>query len=60
VTHAFGAARIDIRDFELEHVSPEQGGTLTVLVSGEGEAARAQALLEEQGYSVTVSPEIES
>ena len=59
VTHAFGAARIDIRDFDLDHVSPEQGGTLTVLVSGEAEAARAQALLEEQGYSVVVSAELD-
>jgi prephenate dehydrogenase len=59
VTHAFGAARIDIRGFELEHISPEQGGTLTVLVSGESEAARAQALLEEQGHSVVVSAELD-
>jgi len=55
VTHAFGAARIDIRDFELDHVSAEQGGTLTVIVSGEDEAARAQALLESQGWSCVVS-----
>ena len=28
ITQAFGAARINISDFELDHVSPEQGGTL--------------------------------
>ncbi len=55
ITQALGAARIDIRGFELDHVSPEQGGTLSLIVSGEAEAARAGALLESQGYSVVVS-----
>jgi prephenate dehydrogenase len=55
ITQAFGAARINIGDFELDHVSPEQGGTLIIIVSGEAEAARAGALLESQGYSVVVS-----
>ena len=55
IMQAFGAARIDIRDFELDHISPEQGGTLTLLVSGEDEAHRAEALLESQGYGVVVS-----
>jgi prephenate dehydrogenase len=55
ITQAFGAARIDIRDFELDHISPERGGTLTLLVSGEDEARRAQGLLASQGYSVVVS-----
>jgi prephenate dehydrogenase len=59
ITHAFGAARINIGDFELDHVSPEQGGTLIIIVSGEAEAARAQALLESQGYSVVVSPVVD-
>jgi prephenate dehydrogenase len=59
ITQAFGAARINIGDFELDHVSPEQGGTLTVVVSGDAEALRAQALLESQGYSVVVSPVVD-
>jgi prephenate dehydrogenase len=56
ITQALGAERINIEDFELHHVSPERGGTLTVLVEGEGEAQRAARLLESQGYSVVVSP----
>jgi len=35
---------------------PKRGGTLTLLVSGEGEARRAADLLEAQGYSVVVAP----
>ena len=41
ITQALGAERINIEDFELHHVSPERGGTLTLLVEGEGEAQRA-------------------
>jgi prephenate dehydrogenase len=55
ITQALGAERINIEDFELQHVSPERGGTLTVLVAGEQEAERAAALLEAQGYGVVVS-----
>jgi prephenate dehydrogenase len=55
ITQALGAERINIEDFELHHMSPERGGTLTVLVAGEAEAERAAALLESQGYSVVVS-----
>ena len=56
ITQALGAERINIEDFELHHVSPERGGTLTLLVGGEEEARRAAALLESQGYGVVVSP----
>ncbi len=56
ITQALGAERINIEDFELRHFSPERGGVLTVLVSGEDEAGRAAALLEAQGYGVSVSP----
>jgi prephenate dehydrogenase len=59
IFHALGAARINVEDFELDHVSAERGGTLTMLVSGEGEAARATELLEEQGYGVVVAPVID-
>jgi prephenate dehydrogenase len=60
ITQALGAERINIEDFELQHVSPERGGTLTVLVSGAAEAERAAALLEAQGYGVVVSPAVEA
>ena len=56
ITQALGAERINIEDFELHHVSPDRGGTLTVLIGGEQEARRAAALLEAQGYGVVVSP----
>jgi prephenate dehydrogenase len=55
ITQALGAERINIEDFELHHVSPDRGGTLTLLVGGEDEARRAAALLEAQGYGVVVS-----
>jgi len=59
ITQALGAERINIEDFELHHMSPERGGTLTVLVTGAGEAQRAADLLESQGYSVVVSAVID-
>jgi hypothetical protein len=43
----------------MHHVSSERGGTLTVLVSGEGEAERALRLLEGQGYGVVAAPVID-
>ena len=60
ILQAFGAARIDIRDFELDHVSPEQGGTLTPRRERRGRrSARIQGVLESQGYGVVVSPVLE-
>lgn len=59
IFQAFGAERINVEDFELDHVSAERGGTLTILVSGEGEADRAARLLEGQGYGVVAAPVIE-
>src|SRR3954453_8075464 len=59
ITQALGAERINIEDMELEHISPERGGTVTLLVSGSTQAARAAELLEGQGYGVVVSPVIE-
>ncbi|HLM36296.1 MAG TPA: prephenate dehydrogenase/arogenate dehydrogenase family protein [Gaiellaceae bacterium] len=56
ITQALGAERINIEDFELQHVSPDRGGTLTLLVTGEDEARRAATLLESQGYGVVVLP----
>jgi prephenate dehydrogenase len=55
ITQALGAERINIEDFELHHVSPERGGTLTLLVTGSDEARRAVELLEGQGYGVVAS-----
>jgi prephenate dehydrogenase len=59
ITQALGADKINIEDFELDHLSPERGGTLNVLVAGEESARRAADLLEAQGYSVIVSPAFE-
>ena len=59
IAQALGAERINIADFELQHLSTERGGTLAILVAGEDEAARAAALLEAQGYGVVVSPVLE-
>src|SRR6185437_4965827 len=55
ITQALGAERINIENWELEHISPERGGTLTLLVTGEDDARRAAELLESQGYDVYVS-----
>ncbi len=59
IFQALGAERINVEDFELEHLSPERGGTLTILVAGEADAGRAAALLEAQGYGAVVAPVIE-
>ncbi len=59
ITQALGAERINIEDFELQHFSPERGGVLNVLVTGEEPARRAAELLEAQGYGVVVSAVVE-
>jgi len=59
VTQALGAERINIQDWELQHISHDRGGTLTLLVTGEAEAQRAAELLESQGYDVLVSAVLE-
>jgi prephenate dehydrogenase len=59
ITQALGAERINIEDFELQHLSRERGGTLTLLVGGEDEAVRAASILEAQGYHVVASPVLE-
>ena len=59
ITQALGAERINIENWELEHISPERGGTLTLLVTGEDDARRAAELLESQGYDVFVSAVID-
>ena len=43
IFQALGAERINVEDFELDHVSTERGGTLTVLVAGAGEAERPRS-----------------
>lgn len=59
IFQALGAERINVEDFELDHVSTERGGTLTLLVTGAGEAERARELLEQQGYGVVAAPVID-
>jgi prephenate dehydrogenase len=56
ITQALGAERINIEDFELQHMSPERGGALALLIVGEEAALRAADLLEGQGYGVDVAP----
>src|SRR4030095_15649272 len=36
IFQALGAERINVEDFELDHVSTQRGGTLPLLVSGRG------------------------
>jgi prephenate dehydrogenase len=59
IFQALGAEMINVADFDLEHFSPERGGTLTILVGGDSSAALAAGLLEAQGYGVVVAPVIE-
>src|SRR5205085_3088675 len=55
VTQAFGAERVNIEDFEMQHISPELGGTLTLLVAGAAEAERMAPVLEALGCGAVVS-----
>ena len=59
ITQTLGAAGINIEDFELRHLSPDRGGTLMLLVAGEGEARRAAELLDAQGYDAVVAPALD-
>jgi prephenate dehydrogenase len=59
ITQALGAERINIEDFEFQHLSPERGGVMTLLVTGEQQAQRAGELLEAQGYGVVITPVVE-
>jgi prephenate dehydrogenase len=59
IFQALGAERINVADFDMDHLSHERGGTLTILVAGEEEARRAATLLEAQGYGVVVAPVLE-
>ncbi len=59
ITQALSADGINVEDFELQHLSPERGGTLTLLVAGERQARRATELLEAQGYAALVAPVLE-
>ena len=59
IFQALGAERINVADFDLEHLSHDRGGTLTILVTGEEDAALAAAMLEAQGYGVVIAPVVE-
>jgi predicted amino acid-binding ACT domain protein len=60
IAQALGAERINIADFDLQHLSTDRGGTLTILVTGERDAERAATLLEAQGYGVVVAPVLDT
>jgi hypothetical protein len=60
IAQALGAERINIADFDLQHLSSERGGTVAILVAGEEAAARAAEILELQGYGVVVAPVLEN
>jgi len=60
VTQTLGAERINIEDFEMQHISPELGGTLTLLVAGAEPARRGAELLAGRGYGVVVSAVLDS
>ena len=59
ITRVLGAERINIEDLEMQHVSPDRGGSLSIVVNGEEDAHRAVELLEAQGYSVVISDILE-
>jgi prephenate dehydrogenase len=59
ITQVLGAERINIEDLEMQHVSPDRGGSLSIVIAGEAEAHRAAELLEAQGYSVVISDILE-
>ena len=60
IAQALGAERINIADFDLQHLSSDRGGTITILVAGESEAERAAGILETQGYGVVVAPVLDT
>jgi len=59
ITQVLGAERINIEDLEMQHVSPDRGGSLSIVIAGESEARRAADLLAAQGYGVVVSDILE-
>ena len=60
ITQALGAERINIEDFELHHMSPERGGTLTrARRRARTRRSAPPTLLESQGYGVVVSAVID-
>ena len=59
IFQALGAERINVADFDFDHVSSDRGGTLTLLVAGDGDAERASDVLEQQGYGVVAAPVID-
>jgi prephenate dehydrogenase len=59
ITQVLGAERINIEDLEMQHVSPDRGGSLSIVIAGESEAHRAADLLTRQGYGVVISDILE-
>lgn len=56
IAQALGAARINIDDFVLHHMSTDRGGVVELSVAGEDSAQRAVELLDAQGYAAIASP----
>ena len=57
IAQALGAERINIADFELQHLSQRaRRHARDPRRRASGEAARAATLLEAQGYGVVVAP----
>ncbi|MGZ4274941.1 MAG: prephenate dehydrogenase/arogenate dehydrogenase family protein, partial [Solirubrobacteraceae bacterium] len=60
IFQALGAEGINIEDMDLNHLSPDRGGTVTVLIAGAARAARAVELLDAQGYGAIASPAVDA
>jgi prephenate dehydrogenase len=56
IAQAFGAARINIEDFVLHHMTPDRGGIIEVTVAGADAGERAVRVLDEQGYGAISTP----
>ncbi len=60
IFQALGAEGINIEDMDMNHLSPDRGGTVTVLIAGGARAARAVELLDAQGYGAIASPAVDA
>jgi prephenate dehydrogenase len=56
MAQALGAARVNIEDFVLHHMSPDRGGIVEIVVAGAGAAERAVEILDGQGYGAIATP----
>ena len=56
IAQALSAAGINIEEFSLSHISPEQGGEVRIIVAGADSAARAVEVLRADGCIATHAP----